>query len=196
MFLKRFTVLTHHMVQSQVQFIKCQGLLSCMDSFSSWIWISILNRDVITYKMIGIVQSIIKLVITWFKENKIIISGFCTRPLQKFHTDDVSLPRSEKWIWSVMAKRKFSSVNQKHYLELGSDTSSIFLQPFLQLNLAGKSVVVASEEAVFSGYALCHKGGRWRKRKRRHSVFRGKWGGGGGRLFTWKMIQNFAAATQ
>ena len=27
-------------------------------------------------KMIGIVQSIIKLVITWFKENKIIISGF------------------------------------------------------------------------------------------------------------------------
>ena len=149
MFLKRFTVLAHHMVQSQVQFIKCQGLLSCMDSFSSWIWISILNRDVITYKMIGIVQSIIKLVITWFRENKIIISGFCTRPLQKFHTDDISLPRSEKCIWSVMPARKFSSANQKHYLDLGSDTSSVFLQSFPELNLAGKSVVVSWKGGCF-----------------------------------------------
>ena len=105
--------------------------------------------DNIYGKMIGIVQSIIKLVITWFKENKIIISGFCTRPLQKFHTDDVSLPRSEKRIWSVMPIRKFSSANQKHYLDLGSDTSSVFLQSFPELNLAGKSVVVSWKGGCF-----------------------------------------------
>ena len=154
MFLKRFTVLAHHMVQSQVQFIKCQCLLSCMDSFSSWIWISILNRDVITYKMIDNVQSIIKLVITWFKEKHNNYQWFphkmmSERPLQKFHTDDVTLPRSEKCIWSVTPKTKFSSVNRKHYLDLGSDTSSVFLQSFLQLNLAGKSVVVSWKGGCF-----------------------------------------------
>lgn len=154
MFLKRFTVLAHHMVQTQVQFIKCQCLLSCMDSFSSWIWISILNRDVITYKMIDNVQSIIKLVITWFKEKHNNYQWFLhkmtsERPLQKFHIDDVTLPRSEKCIWPVMPKRKFSSVNQKHYLDLGSDTSSVFLQSFPELNLAGKSVVVSWKGGCF-----------------------------------------------
>ena len=104
--------------------------------------------------MIDNVQSIIKLVITWFKEKHNNYQWFLhkmtsERPLQKFHTDDVTLSRSEKCIWSVTPKRKFSSVNQKHYLDLGSDTSSVFLQSFPELNLAGKSVVVSWKGGCF-----------------------------------------------
>ena len=45
---------------------------------------------------------------------------------QKFHTNDASLPRSGKFFWLVVPRRKFASTNQKHYSDRGSDTSSVW----------------------------------------------------------------------
>ena len=46
--------------------------------------------------------------------------------LQKFYTDDVSLPRSDGFFWLVVPRGKFPSTNQKHYPDLGIDTSSVW----------------------------------------------------------------------
>ena len=45
---------------------------------------------------------------------------------QKFHTDDVSLPRSRYYFWLVEANFTSSTTNQKHYPDLGSDPSSVW----------------------------------------------------------------------
>ena len=45
---------------------------------------------------------------------------------QKFHTDDVSLPKSGWCFWLVVPRGKFASTNQKHYPDLGSDASSVW----------------------------------------------------------------------
>ena len=41
---------------------------------------------------------------------------------QKFHTDHVLLPRSNKHFWLVVPQGKFSSTNQKHYPDPNSNT--------------------------------------------------------------------------
>ena len=46
--------------------------------------------------------------------------------VQKFHTDDASLPRSRWCFWLVVPLGKFASTNQKHYPDLGSDVSSVW----------------------------------------------------------------------
>ena len=55
--------------------------------------------------------------------------------VQKFHTDDASLPRTGKCFWLVMPRGKFAPTNQKHYPDLGSDASSVwnFCTCFLDL---------------------------------------------------------------
>ena len=55
--------------------------------------------------------------------------------VQKFHTDDASLPRTGKRFWLVMLHGKFAPANQKPYPDLGSDASSIwnFCTCFLDL---------------------------------------------------------------
>ena len=45
---------------------------------------------------------------------------------QKFHTEDVSLPRSWYCFLLVVPHGKFDSANQKHYPDLGSDASSVW----------------------------------------------------------------------
>ena len=45
---------------------------------------------------------------------------------QKFHTDEVTLPRSWCYFWLVALQGKFASANQKHYPELGSDTTLLW----------------------------------------------------------------------
>ena len=57
---------------------------------------------------------------------------------QKFHTDDGSLSRSGT---SASDWLKISSSNQKHYSDLGSDTSSVWMQSFLRCYFVGKPVV-------------------------------------------------------
>ena len=46
--------------------------------------------------------------------------------VQKFHTDDASLPRSGWCFWLVVPHGKFASANQRHYPVLGSDMSSVW----------------------------------------------------------------------
>ena len=46
--------------------------------------------------------------------------------LQKFHTDDVSLPKSGWCFWLVTPREKFDSTNQKHYPDSGSVASSVW----------------------------------------------------------------------
>ena len=55
-------------------------------------------------------------------------TGFPAKWVQKFHNDDVSLPR----FWLVVLRDKFASTNQKHCPDQGSDTSSVwnFCTPF------------------------------------------------------------------
>ena len=45
---------------------------------------------------------------------------------QKFHVNDASLPRSGYCFWLVVPRVKFALTNQKHYPDLGSDTSSVW----------------------------------------------------------------------
>ena len=45
---------------------------------------------------------------------------------QKFHFDDASLPRSGQCFWLIVLRGEFTSANQKHYLDVGSDTSSVW----------------------------------------------------------------------
>ena len=42
------------------------------------------------------------------------------------HTDDVSLPRSGQCFLLAVPREKFASTNQKHYPDLGSETSSVW----------------------------------------------------------------------
>ena len=46
---------------------------------------------------------------------------------QKFHTDDVSLPKSCYFYELVLSLGKFASTNQEYYPDLGSDTSSVWI---------------------------------------------------------------------
>ena len=46
--------------------------------------------------------------------------------VQKFHTDDVSLSRSGKCFWLVESNFPCGTNNQKHYPDLGSETSSVW----------------------------------------------------------------------
>ena len=50
----------------------------------------------------------------------------CEKQVQKFHTEDVSLPRSWYCFLLVVPHGKFDSANQKHYPDLGSDASSVW----------------------------------------------------------------------
>ena len=50
----------------------------------------------------------------------------CEKQAQKFHTEDVSLPRSWYCFLLVVPHGKFDSANQKHYPDLGSDASSVW----------------------------------------------------------------------
>ena len=43
---------------------------------------------------------------------------------QKFHTDNVSLPRSGECFWLVVRRGKFASTNQKHHPDVCRDKSS------------------------------------------------------------------------
>ena len=64
----------------------------------------------------------------------------------KFHTDDASLPRSGCF-WLVVPHGKFDSTHQKHYPDLGSDASSVWIEfpcSFLRCHLAGKPVVMST----------------------------------------------------
>ena len=45
---------------------------------------------------------------------------------QNFHTDDASLPRSGYCFWLVEANFPRGTTSQKHYPDLGSDTSSVW----------------------------------------------------------------------
>ena len=81
--------------------------------------------------------------------------------LQKFHTDDASLPRSGQCFWLVVLHGKFASANQKHYTDLGSDASS--LRSFLRCrrHYAGKPVVSSQNvlclltPGFVAGFCLC-----------------------------------------
>ena len=73
---------------------------------------------------------------------------------QEFHTDDTSLSRSGECFWLVVLHGKFALANQKHYPDLGSDTSSVW-------NSCARCSDVISQGnqlwrhkmlAVFSGY--------------------------------------------
>ena len=45
---------------------------------------------------------------------------------QKFYTDDASLPRSGYCFWRVETHLPLGTTNQKHYPDLGNDTSSVW----------------------------------------------------------------------
>ena len=66
----------------------------------------------------------------------------CEKQAQKFHTEDVSLPRSWYCFLLVVPHGKFDSANQKNYPDLGSDASSVmeFVRSFLRRHLARKPV--------------------------------------------------------
>ena len=76
--------------------------------------------------------------------------------VQKFHTDDASLPRTGKCFWLVMLHRKFAPTNQKHYPDLGSDASSIwnFCTCFLDVISQGNQGRHREMLVIFSGYML------------------------------------------
>ena len=61
----------------------------------------------------------------------------------KFHTDDVSLPRSGWCFWLVESNFPRSTTNQKHYQDLGSDALSVYgIYAFApQSHYEGKPVV-------------------------------------------------------
>ena len=73
---------------------------------------------------------------------------------EKFHTDDVSLPRPGWCFWLLEANFPSSMPNQKHYLDLGSDSIVIsmeFLGSFLRLVSWGNHWWGHEMCAVFSG---------------------------------------------
>ena len=45
---------------------------------------------------------------------------------RNFHTDDVSLPGSGRWIWLAEAHFPRGTANRKHYSDLGSEASSVW----------------------------------------------------------------------
>ena len=77
--------------------------------------------------------------------------------VQKFRTDDTSLPRTGKCFWLVMPHGKFAPTNQKHYADLGSDASSVwsFCTCFLDLISQGNQGRHREMLVIFSGYMLC-----------------------------------------
>ena len=77
--------------------------------------------------------------------------------VQKFRTDDASLPRTGKGFWLVMPHGKFAPTNQKHYADLGSDASSVwsFCTCFLDLISQGNQGRHREMLVIFSGYMLC-----------------------------------------
>ena len=64
---------------------------------------------------------------------------------QKFHTDDVSLYTSGKCFWLVVPRGKFASINQKHYPDLSSDTSSNGIFALVRARHFDGKPVVASQ---------------------------------------------------
>ena len=73
----------------------------------------------------------------------------------KFHTDDVSLPRSGWCFWLVVPRGKCVSTSQKHYPDLGSDTSSVwnFCTRFWDVIL-WRNVVVSQNVCCFLIWSL------------------------------------------
>ena len=73
---------------------------------------------------------------------------------KKFHTDDVSLPRSG-YLLLVEANFSRDTTNQKHYSDLGSNTSSVwnFLQSLLTRHFAGKSMVTSGGVMKYRFYS-------------------------------------------
>ena len=53
-------------------------------------------------------------------------TGFPAERTEKFHTDDVSIPRYEYCFWLVKANFPRSTTYQKYYPDLGSDTSPVW----------------------------------------------------------------------
>ena len=78
------------------------------------------------------------------------------KQVQKFHTEDASLPRTGKCFWLVMPHGKFAPTNQKHYADLGSDTSSAwnFCTCFSEVILQGNQWRHHEMSAIFS-QAIC-----------------------------------------
>ena len=76
------------------------------------------------------------------------------KQVQKFHTDDVSLPRSGYCFWLVVPHGKFDWNNQKHYPDLSSDASSVwnFCACFLKVIWWGNQLYSRQMSAVFSGW--------------------------------------------
>ena len=72
---------------------------------------------------------------------------------QRFHTDDVSLAWSRKCFWLVETWGNIVSNDQKHYLDLGSDMSSVwnFLCSYSDIVLWGLKLWPHETLAVFSG---------------------------------------------
>ena len=72
--------------------------------------------------------------------------------VQKFHTDDASLPRSGWCFWLVESNFSRGMTNQKHYPDQDSDTSSVwnFCTCFPDvINLEGKPLVAAPNVSRF-----------------------------------------------
>ena len=89
------------------------------------------------------------LTLPWRKKHWFPCEVTSKKQVQKFHTDDTSLPSAMRETWLK------GTTNQEHYPDLGSDASSVgnFLHSFLGHHFVGKSVVAMKMLAVFSGYA-------------------------------------------
>ena len=73
-----------------------------------------------------------------------------TERTQKFHTDDVSLPRSGWCFWLVEGPFPHGTTNQKHYPSLSSDTSSVWnFCARSRRNFCGKKTVVAPRNVSY-----------------------------------------------
>ena len=127
--------------------------------------------------MIGIVQSIIKLVITWFKEKHNNYQWFphhCRNSiLMTYHYPDLRSASDQSCqkgncLQPIKSTIQIQEVTRHQYF---CSHSSHLIQ-------RGNQQQCHEKEAVFSGYALCHEGVRQRKRKRRHIVVKGKRGRG------------------
>ena len=72
--------------------------------------------------------------------------------VQKFHVNDASLPRSGYCFWLVVPRVKFALTNQKHYPDLGIDTSSVWnLCALSQTSFRGWRWWRRETSSVFSG---------------------------------------------
>ena len=76
---------------------------------------------------------------------------------QKFLTDDALLQRSGQCFGVIVPRGKFASANQKHYPDLGSDTSPIrnFCASFPDIISQGNRWWRRDMSAVFSGLSHC-----------------------------------------